>query len=362
MAIRKVGVHKLAQQAKVSIGTVDRALHGRPGINQKTRDRILRIAKKLGYEPNLAARALSKSQKKFRIGVCMPREIHFFYDELWEGIYDEVKRCRDYGIDFVFRPVTELGEGEEEEVEKMIQSDMRGIILTPGRPDKATPVINRAEEKGIRVVCVSTDAPASKRSSIVCVDPRLNGLLAGELMAKFVAGGSKVAIITGMLRTEDHAKKSEGFSASFLEGCPGGQVVEVIEAFEDQARSFRKTSELLARISDLAGIYVNTVNCLPVCRALEARNRAGHVKLITTDLFREMVPHFENGTISATIYQKPYQQGRLAVSTLVEHLTHDAPLENIQLDPTIVLRSTMRLFREVNLPPIPPEQRIAVSR
>jgi ABC-type sugar transport system substrate-binding protein len=75
-----------------------------------------------------------------------------------------------------------------------------------------------------------------------------------------------------------------------------------------------------------------------------------------------MVPHFESGTIFATIYQKPYQQGRLAVSTLVEHLTHNTPLENIQLDPTIVLRSTMRLFREVNRPQISPEQQVATSR
>jgi hypothetical protein len=39
-----------------------------------------------------------------------------------------------------------------------------------------------AEEKGIHVVGVSTDAPESRRSSIVCVEPRLIGCLAGELM------------------------------------------------------------------------------------------------------------------------------------------------------------------------------------
>lgn len=344
---RKVGVYRLAEQAKVSIGTVDRALHGRPGINEKTRERVLRIARELGYEPNLAARALSKSRKQIRVGVCVPREIHFFYDQLWEGIYDEVKRYRDYGVDFMFRPVPELGRGETIELKKILASGVQGVVLTPGRPADITPVIDLAEEKGVRVVCVSTDAPGSKRSSIVCVEPRLNGLLAGELMGRFVPTKSKVAVITGMLRTENHSKKTEGFSDAFPQYCGGGRVVEVIEAHEDPAESFRKTSALLARIPDLAGIYVNTVNCLPVCKALEARNRALSVKLITTDLFEEMVPYFEKQTICASIYQRPYQQGRNAINLLVEHLSHNAPLTSSYLNPSIVLRSNLHLFREV---------------
>jgi LacI family transcriptional regulator len=344
---RKVGIHRLAEQANVSIGTVDRALHGRAGINEKTRERVLRIAQELGYEPNLAARALSRSRTHIRIGVCVPREIHFFYDQLWEGIYDEVKRYRDYGIDFIFRPVPELGKGETPELKKILASSVQGVVLTPGRPAEITPIIDRAEEKGVRVICVSTDAPASKRSSIVCVEPRLNGLLAGELMAKFVPANARVAVITGMLRTENHARKTEGFSDSFPQYCGGGHVVEVIEAHEDPGESFRKTSALLARFPDLNGIYVNTVNCLPVCKALEARNRTLSVKLITTDLFQEMVPYFEKQTISASIYQRPYQQGRIAVSTIVEHLAHNNPLASTYLNPSIVLRSNLHLFREV---------------
>jgi LacI family transcriptional regulator len=344
---KKVGVHRLADLAKVSIGTVDRALHGRPGINEKTRERVLCIAREFGYEPNLAARALSKSRSDLRIGVCVPREIHFFYDQLWEGIYDEVRRYRDYGIDFIFRPVPELGRGEAAELKKALRSGVDGLILTPGRPTEMTPLIDSAEEQGVRVVCVSTDAPASRRSSIICVEPRLNGLLAGELMAKFVPAKSKVAIVTGMLRTEDHARKCEGFSASFPQFCAGGRIAQVIEGHEDKVESRQKVAELLARIPDLAGIYVSTVNCLPVCEVLESRGVSASVKLITTDLFREMVPYFERKTICASIYQRPYQQGRNAVNAIAEHLVHNVPLAPTNyLNPSIVLQLNLHLFRE----------------
>ena len=78
MAKERRGIHLIAELAHVSIGTVDRALHGRAGINDDTRQRILQIARQVGYAPNLAARALSVAKANTKIGVCVPREIHFF--------------------------------------------------------------------------------------------------------------------------------------------------------------------------------------------------------------------------------------------------------------------------------------------
>src|ERR1700723_4378967 len=92
MKKKRSGIHLIAELAEVSIGTVDRALHGRPGINEDTRQRILQIAQQIAYTPNLAARALSVSSTNTTIGVCVPREIHFFYDQLWSGVLDEGRR------------------------------------------------------------------------------------------------------------------------------------------------------------------------------------------------------------------------------------------------------------------------------
>jgi LacI family transcriptional regulator, galactose operon repressor len=346
MKSKRSGIPRIAELAGVSIGTVDRALHGRPGINDETRQRVLDVAKKIGYRPNLAARSLSTG-KRVRIGVCVPQEIRYFYNEMWEGIHEEVRRYSDRGIDFLLFPVPELGKGERQAFRKMLDSDVRGIVVTPGVPEAMTPLIDAAEAKEIRVVCVSTDAPESRRSCVVCVEPQLNGAMAGELMAKFVKPGGKAAIITGMLKTADHRQKAEGFTQSFATYCKGGSVVATIEGHEDPEESFRKTKKLLKRVPDLAGIYVNTVNCLPVCRALAAAGLAGHVRLIATDLFREMVPLFRAGTIDASMHQRPYRQGQLAIRTLAEHLLHDTELpKSHYLNPGVILRSNLRLFRE----------------
>lgn len=343
---KRSGIPQIAELAGVSIGTVDRALHGRPGINDETRQRVLQIAKQIGYRPNLAARSLSTG-RQIRIGICVPQEIRYFYNEMWEGIDEEVRRYGDRGIEFVLRPVPELGRGERRAFRETVDAGVQGVIVIPGNPDTMTPLIDAAEQSGVRVVCVSTDAPASQRSCIVCVEPRLNGLIAGELMSKFVPAGSQVAIVTGMLKTVDHRQKAEGFRSSFSQFCSGGSVVTTIEAHEDPEESFTKTRKLLKRLPELAGIYVNTVNCLPVCRALSAVKRAGRVKLIATDLFREMVPHFGAGTIDASMHQRPYRQGQLAVRSLAEHLLHETELPKTNyLNPGIILRSNLHLFRE----------------
>src|SRR5438034_778740 len=85
MTKERRGIHLIAELANVSIGTVDRALHGRPGINEETSQRILQVARQVGYTPNLAARALSVAKNNLKVGVCVPREIHFFYDQLWRS-------------------------------------------------------------------------------------------------------------------------------------------------------------------------------------------------------------------------------------------------------------------------------------
>src|SRR6266568_1062706 len=175
-----------------------------------------------------------------------------------------------------------------------------------------------------------------------------SGCLAGELMGKLVPPGSKVAVIAGMLRAEDHRKKADAFVETFPQHCAGGKIIKVIEGHEDEDESFQKTFDLLRRVPNLAGIYVNTVNCLPVCRALGARGLAGKVKLIATDLFAEMSPYLQKGTITASIYQQPHRQGQIAVRLMTDHITHKASFPPaLHLSPGVVMSSNLNLFREM---------------
>ncbi|MHA6297162.1 LacI family DNA-binding transcriptional regulator [Devosia sp. CAU 1758] len=54
------GIRRLAQQLNVSIGTVSRALNGKPDVSEETRRRVLDAAAATGYVPNQAGRSLRK--------------------------------------------------------------------------------------------------------------------------------------------------------------------------------------------------------------------------------------------------------------------------------------------------------------
>ena len=346
--MKRNGIYRIAELAKVSIGTVDRALHGRPGISAATREKVLRIAEKLAYSPHPAARTLSVGRSTVRIGVCIPKESRLYYDQVRAGIVDEAGRASGLGVELVQRPVPTLGVDEKKQISALLESGVNAMIVTPGNPRVAGPLIDNAEKNNVRVVCITTDAPESSRSSLVAVDPELSGRLAAELMAKFVPHASRVAMVTGMLSTEEHRLKASGFSEGFPTECNGGEVMAVVEDHESEEESYHKTCDLLDRESDLRGIYVSTVNCLSVCRALRRHGREKTVALITTDLFPQMVPYFREGMIRASIYQNPYLQGQTATRELLDHLLNRTPIPAVShITPTLVLRSNLHLFREL---------------
>jgi LacI family transcriptional regulator len=343
------GVRDLARLANVSVGTVDRALNDRSGIREKTRDRILRLARDHGYAPNLSARALSFKRSSLRIGLCIPREIRYFYDQIYAGFTEEAARYQHVGLEVLYKPVNKLSSPAASAINALLDSKIDALVITPGSAKSMAPLIEKAErERNVRVVCIASDDSPTCRSTAISVDPDVNGSVAAELMAKIVPPGAKVAILTGMLATEEHKIKVSSFCRTFPVECRGGKVVRIIQGHEDEEEVFTKTIQLLREEKDLAGIYISTVNSIPVCRAVEIEGMAGKIKIISTDLFAEVTPYFMNGTLSASIYQNPYRQGQIAVQLIVDHLLHGKPFPHTYyLNPIIALRSNLRMFREM---------------
>lgn len=346
---KRITIKDIARIAHVSRGTVDRALNRRGDISQKTRQLILQIASEQRYRPHLAARALVMGRSQLSIGVCIPREIRFFYDQVRDGILEEAHRFESVGIKVIYRPFERLGMGEHEQIQQMLKNDIKALIMTPGVDRSLCALINGAEKRKIRVVCVAGDIADSFRSTAVSSDAELNGRCAAELMGKFIHGKAGVVIFTGMLQSEIQSKEVSSFSSAFEQFSNGGKVIEVIENHESEEEAFEKCSSLLRRVRRIDGMYISTANCLPVCAALDAAGLADRVKLVTTDLYPDMVPWFERGTILASVYQRPYTQGQTAVRLIVDHIVSGHPFPPaFYLSPSVVLRSNLHTFREVS--------------
>ncbi len=86
------GIRQLADHLDISIGTVSRALNGKPDVNEETRRRVLEAAEQLGYVANQAGRSLRKGATGI-IGFMMQtgHEITGQGDTFFMSVFDGVQ-------------------------------------------------------------------------------------------------------------------------------------------------------------------------------------------------------------------------------------------------------------------------------
>jgi LacI family transcriptional regulator len=154
-------------------------------------------------------------------------------------------------------------------------------------------------------------------------------------------------MITGELHVLDHAEKLRGFAANLALLAPHLSLLPVVESHESAQEALRQTRSLLKRNPEVAGIYVSTANSLPVLRVLEEQQLLGKVQVLCTDLFAELIPLLESGRILATLYQRPFAQGKTAFEILLRYLVEQVrPEHATRLAPHTVFRSNLPLFAD----------------
>ena len=338
-----VGIKDIALALGISTGTVDRALHAKPDVSPATRDRVLRMAETLGYRPNLAARYL-KSRRQLRIAVHLPRRIALFWDSLRDGIREAAAPFAPT-LHVDFRTYPTLGEGDVPLFEEALHDGTNGLIIAPGNPARLTSHLRQAARRNIPVVCVVTDALDDLRLTSISADPFAVGAVAGELLTRFLPGGGRVAFFTGWLQMREHAEKLRGFESSLHSMGSALELGPIVEAHDDQREGHRRALAVLRANPDLKGIYVSTVNSLPVLRAAEHEGRLSGLTVVTTDLFPELVDWIRRGQVAATVYQRPVNQGRIALQALYQFLLNGTrPSSRLHVVPHLVMRSNLDLF------------------
>lgn len=345
-AYKPAGIKEIASALGISIGTVDRALHGRKGVSPKTLGKVLKMAAKLDYKPNVAARSL-KLNRRLRLAIHLPQHIACFFDPVREGISAAAEAALGVQVKLDLRTFPRLGEGDVERIEADLKENYDGFILTVGNQARFDPLLRKLADRNIPVVCVASDAPRSPRLATVSVDASVSGGIAAELLARSVPRGGAVIPITGDLNTQDHAEKLRGFAGTLATFAPHLQLLPSIEAHDRAEEAYRETLALLRRKPRPDGIYVNTANSLPVLRALQEQDLLGKIQVVTTDLFSELIPAIESGGVLATLNQRPFTQGKMAFEILLRYLVEGTrPQTVIRLAPHIVLRSNLSLFSQ----------------
>lgn len=82
----------VAKQAGVGMATVSRALNGAPGVSASTRDRVLAVAREIGYVVSPEASRLARGSTG-RIAVVVPHASRWFFAAMLEVVIGALRRA-----------------------------------------------------------------------------------------------------------------------------------------------------------------------------------------------------------------------------------------------------------------------------
>ena len=162
---RRVTIRDIADRAGVSKGAVSYALNGRPGVSDRTRERIVSIAQELGWYPNRAARALS-AERAEACGLVLARPaktlaLEPFFMEFIAGVESEVS-ARSFAL------TIQLAENVQEEIEiyRRWWGERRvdGVLIIDLRVDD--PRVEALEKLGLPAVVVGGPVPGGALPSV----------------------------------------------------------------------------------------------------------------------------------------------------------------------------------------------------
>lgn len=226
-----------------------------------------------------------------------------------------------------------------------IASRVDGII-TQALTEKAfAPVINKAREKGIPVITIDTDAPATKRLAYVGSDNYRAGVQAGQALIRATGGKATVGVITGSFEAENMIQRLKGFRDA-VKHAPGIRVVAVESSNISRIYAAERAERMLKDHPDLTALVgTSALDGLGIAEVLEKRGLAGRVTVIAFDDLAETLAYIEKGVITATVVQAPYAMGYRSVHLLVDALEGKPVPPLTYTDTYILTRDTLALHR-----------------
>ncbi len=122
-----VTVKDIAKAAGVSTNTVSRALNGKPDVNEETKQKVIEVARKLGYVSNRSALSL-KRQKSYIVGVVTEDNANPFWAEVLKGVEATAK---NYGYHVIIANTSRNYETESEDIKMMLERRVDGLLISP---------------------------------------------------------------------------------------------------------------------------------------------------------------------------------------------------------------------------------------
>jgi LacI family transcriptional regulator len=168
----------IARELGISKMTVSRAINNHPEISAETRKRVLAVARRLKYQPNQHARALS-TNRSWLLGMVVPDLMHSYFAEILSGVESA---ARPAGLQILVCNTYENAANEIAEVEALrLRTD--GLIVASALPPTRARAYRKMVKDGLKLVLVDR-----RLENLRCPTVTTDNILVGELATDHLIG------------------------------------------------------------------------------------------------------------------------------------------------------------------------------
>ncbi len=314
----------IAKKLNVSRVTVSKSLRNHPDISQGMKEKVNKMAKELGYVPNLIAKQLN-SRKTFTLGVVIPDLENSFFSYIVDSIVDYATE-EDYHILLTVSREKELQ--ERLNIENLIGMRVDGLLICLSQETQDTTIFSQLKKMKIPTVFFDRAFKNMGFSTVVFNDKK--GAI-DALDEIILSGYTRIAHFAGYSKTNIGIDRSEGYQSALKKhGLPIRKKWIIEGGFEvkDGYNSFFK----LIKLGDLPEI-IFSVNDRVALGAYKAARESG--LKIATDIGIMAYGFSETAEMlhpSLTIInQDPGKMGQIAIETLFEEINSKTPYKPKQI-------------------------------
>ncbi|WP_342048103.1 sugar ABC transporter substrate-binding protein [Bacillus sp. OTU530] len=264
-----------------------------------------------------------------------------FNSEYWEITKAGVEKgFRDFDVDGkVIAPKDGTVESQRDMLENVLKEKPDVLIVSPTSPDRIIPVLGKFVKTNIPVLLLDTYDPWKDKTAYIGTDNLNLGRIAGELLASHLQPGDEAALIGGDIPVI--GKRIEGAKMS-LEAA-GIKIAAEKVGLSDHAEITRKATETILRDDpDVKGII--TTNDIVAVDALKVIKDHGlKIPVIGADGIIKMIKLIEDGTLTDTVAQNPYDMGYLSIETALKVIKGEDVKKNIDTGVDVVSQDNAKL-------------------
>ncbi|MDR1506424.1 MAG: substrate-binding domain-containing protein [Treponema sp.] len=342
---KRVTIYTIAEKLGISSTTVYRALNNKTRISETTKEAVLSTAKELGFRPNSVAKSLAR--KPLHVAFVVSSGFPEFHRHFINGARQTENELRDYNVRVDYfsnqdENVFDDGASFVRTVLKKIAADSYDGLLFLGT---GVDELDLIAGKGIPMATVLNDYAKDNRCFFIHYDGQTAGRLAGELLFWKLGKGARVALASGF----EHIYMHRLIAGGFYEKCEelSLDVIGTLYNRDTRKIAYENTNTLLEEHPELQGIYVNSYNSSGVIRSIKERGLSGKIVLITSDINEELARYIVDGTVSASIYQNQYRQGRLGLRYLYNYISENQKIDDIiSVNPEVIFKSNINRYQK----------------